>query len=61
MAEFGEDVYMFDKVKQDLLVKKTSEWMTQENKTDLLKLAVESHGIEKLGKELFFSGKYKFV
>ena len=63
MAEFGENIDMFDEVKQDLLVKQTSEWMTidQENKKDLLKLAVESHGIEKLGKELFFSGKYKFV
>ena len=55
MAEFGENIDMFDEVKQDLLVKQTSEWMTidQENKKDLLKLAVESHGIEKLGKELF--------
>ena len=62
MAEFGENIDMFDEVKQDLLVKQTSEWMTidfnpgalvqlnQENKTDLLKLVVESSGIEKLGK-----------
>ena len=65
MAEFGENIDMFDFVKQDLLVKQTLEWMTidsnpgalvqlnQENETDLLKLVVESSGIEKLGKELF--------
>ena len=53
MAEFGENIDMFDEVKQDLLVKQTLEWMTidsnpgalvqlyQENKTDLLKLVVE--------------------
>ena len=65
MAEFAENIDIFDFVKQDLLVKQTLEWMTidsnpgalvqlnQENKTDLLKLVVESSGIEKLGKELF--------
>ena len=64
MAEFGENIDMFDEVKQDLLVKQTLEWMTidsnpgalvqlNQEKTDLLKLVVESSGIEKLGKELF--------
>ena len=51
MAEFGENIDMFDEVKQDLQVKQTLEWMTFDS-NDLLKRVVDISEIEKFGKKM---------
>ena len=58
MAEFGQNIEMFNEVQQEFLANQTLEWMKIDSKPgpnevighDLLKLAVDTTGIENLGK-----------